>query len=354
MRSGEASAEELVEAAIGRVEELNPRAQRRHPSAVRGGSRGGAGRAARRARSPGFRSCSRTWAPPSRGSRFISVCRRSRTPTSGRRSTPTSPQRFRHAGFVTIGKTNTARAGHPADDRAAGLRRRPATHGTSSAAPAARAAAPRRLSRRAWCRSRTPTTAAARSASRPAACGLVGLKPTRQRISEGPMIGDLMSGLTGGARGVAKRSRHRRGARGGPAGPAPGDPYVGARARAPLHGGAPAPSPGRSDRAHDADAAGSRPTRVVVDAARDAGGCSSRSGTRSSRAGRRASTGFDLPETFLTRWRAGQAASLAQFGVRWGASSATGDAEPLTLALAEQGRSQSRASTSRRSASTRR
>ena len=33
--------------------------------------------------------------------------------------------------------------------------------------------------RRAWCRSRTPTTAAARSGSRPADCGLVGLKPTR-------------------------------------------------------------------------------------------------------------------------------------------------------------------------------
>ena len=60
-----------------------------------------------------------------------------------------------------------ARAGHPAHDRARRLRRDQATRGTQPTRRAAPAAARRQLSRRAWCPWRTPTTAAARSASPP-------------------------------------------------------------------------------------------------------------------------------------------------------------------------------------------
>ena len=62
---------------------------------------------------------------------------------------------------------------------------RPATPGTRAAPPAARAAAPAAAVAAGMVPSRTPTTAAARSAFPPAHCGLVGLKPTRQRITEG-------------------------------------------------------------------------------------------------------------------------------------------------------------------------
>ena len=62
----------------------------------------------------------------------------------------------------------------------------PATPGTRTARRAARAAARRRRWPPAWCRWRTPATAAARSASRPSCCGLFGLKPTRGRNPAGP------------------------------------------------------------------------------------------------------------------------------------------------------------------------
>ena len=58
-----------------------------------------------------------------------------------------------------------AGARHPRHHRARGLRRRPATPGTPNARLAARAEDPRRRSLREWCRSPTAATAAARSAS---------------------------------------------------------------------------------------------------------------------------------------------------------------------------------------------
>src|SRR5258707_14505226 len=56
-------------------------------------------------------------------------------------------------------------------------------------------------------------------------CGLVGVKPTRQRTSEGPIIGDNMSGLT--VELVVSRSvRDTAAILDAVHGPAPGDPYV--------------------------------------------------------------------------------------------------------------------------------
>ena len=58
-----------------------------------------------------------------------------------------------------------------------------------------------------------------------AACGLVGLKPTRQRISEGPLIGDNMSGLTVEL-AVSRSVRDTAAILDAVQGPSPGDPYV--------------------------------------------------------------------------------------------------------------------------------
>ena len=74
-------------------------------------------------------------------------------------------RRFREAGFVFLGKTNTPELGilPTTESTAYGPL---ATRGTPRARPAARAAAPLRRWRRGWCRSPTRTTAAARSGSR--------------------------------------------------------------------------------------------------------------------------------------------------------------------------------------------
>ena len=120
-------------------------------------------------------------------------------------------QRFRDAGLVTIGKTNVPELGILPTTEPDAYGATQATPGTPRTRRAAPAAARRRPSPRAWCRWRTPTTAAARSASRRRQNGLVGLKPTRQRISEGPLIGDNLSGLT--AELVVSKSRSRHGRR---------------------------------------------------------------------------------------------------------------------------------------------
>src|SRR3954471_21577622 len=132
--------------------------------------------------------------------------------------------RFRDAGFVTIGKTNVPELGilPTTEPVAYGPSRNPwdtsrPTGGSSGGAAAAVASG------------MVPVAHAndgGGSIRIPAAAnGLVGLKPTRQRISEGPLIGDNMSGLT--AELVVSRSvRDTAAVLEAGRGPAPGDPYV--------------------------------------------------------------------------------------------------------------------------------
>ncbi len=94
------------------------------------------------------------------------------------------------AGFIVVGTTTLPECGHPARHRDAPLRRDAQPVGHATARPAARPAARPRRSPRGWCRSRTPTTAAARSASRPPAAGSSASSPSAAGCRWRPEAGE--------------------------------------------------------------------------------------------------------------------------------------------------------------------
>ncbi len=249
-------------------------------------------------------------------------------------------ERFRDAGLVTIGKTNMPELGilPTTEPDRYGPSRNP--WDTTGLRPVGRAAALPPRSRRAWWRSRTPTTAAGRSASPPSECGLVGLKPTRQRISEGPMIGDNMSGLT--VEGVLTRSvRDIAAMLEFIAGPAPGDPYV---APPPLR-------PYSEDLERDPgplriglmteQIIDTQVEPVVVEAAENAAKTLEELGHEVD-AVEEGAFGADVAlETFMTRWMAGQAALPGTLWRDRGPELGENDFERLTWALIQGGRERS-------------
>src|SRR3982751_2415873 len=103
--------------------------------------------------------------------------------------------RFREAGFVFVGKTNTPELGilPTAEPEAYGPSRNPwdvtrSTGGSSGGSAAAVAAGlvPVAHANDGGGSIRIPASE----------CGIVGLKPTRARVSSGPDFGDLMGGIT--------------------------------------------------------------------------------------------------------------------------------------------------------------
>ena len=251
--------------------------------------------------------------------------------------------RFRAAGFVTIGKTNTPELGilPTTEPDAYGATRNPwdveRTAGGSSGGSAAAVAS-----------GMVPIAHAndgGGSIRIPASCcGLVGLKPTRQRTSEGPLSGDNMSGLT--AELVVSRSvRDTALALDAVHGPAPGDPYV-----------APPPTrPYREELNADpkelrialatAPALETEVDPACVEAAEGAArlleGLGHSVEPASPTQGVATDGGLDIADTFLTRWAAGQAMLVDTLGTVLGREIGAGDVEPLTWALAEIGRSRS-------------
>jgi amidase len=250
-------------------------------------------------------------------------------------------QRFKQAGFVTIGKTNTPELGilPTTEPKAYGPSRNPwdttrSTGGSSggSAAAVASGMVPVAHANDGGGSIRIPASE----------CGLVGLKPTRQRISEGPVIGDNMSGLTAELV-VSKSVRDTAAILDAVHGPAPGDPYV-----------APAPSRPYTEEV-GADPGKLRigllteplmnaePNAVVAEAARDAAQLLESLGHVVEESHPTGFEEMDVVETFLTRWMAGQAATFDQLQVVIGREIGPGDVEPLTWALAEEGRRRSAA-----------
>ena len=218
VRTGDATAREVVEAALRRIEALDPalnafieidgeRALAAADAVTPGDAQPFAGVPIAIKGNMPVEGCELNY-----GSRFLAGHRPDHSAYLVRR--------LREAGFVIVGHHEPAGVRDPADDRAAPHRRRRATRGTSSARPAAR----RGGSAAAVAAGMLPLAHGndgGGSIRIPAACcGLVGLKPSRGRVSRGPGPGRLVAGLRrradahgGRHRARARRARRLRGRR---------------------------------------------------------------------------------------------------------------------------------------------
>ncbi len=250
-------------------------------------------------------------------------------------------QRFREAGLITFGKTNTPELGIVAttEPKAWGASRNPwdtsRTPGGSSGGSGAAVAAgivPMAHANDGGGSIRIPASNN----------GLVGLKPTRQRISEGPMIGDNMSGVTVElcvSRSVRDTARLLDAVHGS----APGDPYV-------------APAPLRPYVEELTDESGGLHVGIMTKPAIDGLEVEAPCLEAVAKAAKLieglghdidegsfldwmpdAEGGPDIEDSFITRWAAGQAATLAQLGMLIGREVTADDVEPLTWEMARIG-----------------
>ena len=168
--------------------------------------------------------------------------------------------------------------------------------------------------------------------------GLVGLKPSRARVSEAPLVGDSMSGLVCEFV-LAKSIRDIGTMLDWVSGPEPGDPY-----------GTPLPErpyaeevgrdPGKLRIALLTDPlTGDTPAPAVVEAAEAAAAQMEAVGHEIVRPEMpSAFDEVDLFETFIDRWASGQAQTAELIGAIAGRELTPDDVEPLTWALIERGR----------------
>ena len=248
-------------------------------------------------------------------------------------------QRFRDAGFVTVGKTNTPELGilPTTEPDAYGATRNPWELGRSPGGSSGGSAAAVASGMVAVAHANDGGGSIRIPAS---ACGVVGLKPTRQRTSAGPLAGDHMSGLSEELV-VSKSVRDTAAVLDAVHGPAPGDPYAAPPPQRPYLdevGAEPGPLHIGLTTQPFLDVT---PDPAVVEAAREAGILLESLGHAVEEGGPGGFEGMDVVDTFLTRWMAGQAATLDQLGTVVGRQVGPEDVEPLTWALAEEGRRRS-------------
>jgi amidase len=250
--------------------------------------------------------------------------------------------RFRAAGLVTVGKTNTPELGilPTTEPLAYGPTRNPwdttrSTGGSSGGSAAAVAAGlvPMGHANDGGGSIRIPASE----------CGLVGLKPTRARVSSAPEFGDVMGGLT--CELVVSRSvRDVATVLDAVHGMEPGDPYgapdptrpyveeLGAHAGQ-LRIGAMTDSPGGAVAVHP----------DCVAATEAAGRLLESLGHVVEVSHPKAMDDPDYTGHFITFWAAGAAWNLDYWSRRTGDPVTADDVEPLTWALADLGRSGSAA-----------
>ena len=244
--------------------------------------------------------------------------------------------RFRRAGFVFCGKTNTPELGilPTTEPLAFGPTRNPwdttrSVGGSSGGSAAAVASGMVAVGH---------ANDGGGSIRIPASeCGLVGLKPTRGRVSLGPDFGDVFSGLVH-EHVVTRSVRDTAAVLDAVAGAEPGDPYV---APAPLR-------PFASEVGADVgplrigmitEAGGTASHPDCVEATESAARLLESLGHRVERRGPDALDEPDLTQHFITLWSTGCAWSLGYWERRTGRAIGADDVEPLTWALAETGRS---------------
>jgi amidase len=245
--------------------------------------------------------------------------------------------KFRDAGFVFLGKTNTPELGIlPTTEPAAygashnpwDLTRSPGGSSGGSAAAVAAGLVPLAHANDGGGSIRIPASH----------CGLVGLKPSRGRVSAGPDFGDVMSGLT--VELVVSRSvRDTAAVLDAVCGWMPGDPYVAPARERPYVAelGAEAgklriglmTSPPGGQVTTDAE---------CVAAAQAAAAKLERLGHHVELAHPNAMDDSEYISTFLVRWTAGVAWNLKYWEGQTGKTIQADDVEPSTWALAEVGR----------------
>ncbi len=248
-------------------------------------------------------------------------------------------QRFRAAGFAIVGKTNTPELGilPTTEPEAYGPARNPwdtdrSTGGSSGGSGAAVASG------------MVPVGHAndgGGSIRIPASnCGLVGLKPSRGRTTFAPDFGDLFSGLVND-HVVCRSVRDCAAILDAIAGYEPGDPYTAPPPARPyrdevgadpgrLRIGLMTTPPGGQIEAHPDVVAGAQAAASLLEELGHA--------VEADRPPE-----LDDPEyvtTFMVRWSAGAAFSIGWWERRTGRSIGPGDVEPCTWALAEMGRAQ--------------
>jgi amidase len=244
--------------------------------------------------------------------------------------------RFLAAGFVVCGKTNTPEFGilPTTEPKRFGPSRNPwntahSTGGSSggSAAAVASGMVPVAHANDGGGSIRIPASC----------CGLVGLKPTRARVSTAPQYGDLMGGLV--AEHVVSRSvRDSAAILDAIAGPVPGDPYWAPPLRGPSFAAAARTAPkGLRVALMTASPTGSDVHPDCVSAAEQAAALCESLGHHVEAATLEID-GDAFVAHFINVWSAGNAWTLLDWERRVGRVATEEDVEPLSWALIEIGR----------------
>jgi amidase len=323
---------ELVEAAIARIERLNPRL-----NAVVAPMYDEARRRAGHELDGPFAGvpfllkdllAEYAGAPTTEGSRFL----------SGHYTAAADSElvaRIKRAGLVVLGKTNTPEFGilPTTEPRLFGPARNPwdptRTPGGSSGGSAAAVAAglvPMAHANDGGGSIRIPASC----------CGLFGLKPTRARNPLGPHYGDLFCGLVA-EHAVTRSVRDSAALLDATAGPAPGDPYWAPPPARPytqeIHA-----APGRLRIAVTTAAANGAPIHPdCVAAVQDAARLAASLGHVVTEAAPAIDSEM-VAHAFITLWAAGCAWGIDDWARRMGRTPSSDDFEPLTAILAEMGR----------------